>query len=223
MSQIHWASQINADFGVKADWTGGAVPGATDDATFDASGSTFYTVTASTSETVAGIELASTAELSITAGTFTATTGTAAGANAGVMAVGDGTTLALGGAVDNTGAITLGGAKAATNLDLLGNTTLSGGGSIILSSSAENAIFGASSAVTLTNANNTITGGGQIGKGQLTLVNEAKGVIDATTSNALVIDTTGENLTNSGLLEGAGTGGLTVQNTVVHNAGGVIQ
>ena len=41
--------------------------------------------------------------------------------------------------------------------------------------------------MTLTNVDNTISGAGQIGAGQMTLINE--GTIIATGTNALVIDT----------------------------------
>ena len=231
MTTIDSSKAVSANFDTAADWSTGAVPGASDDAILDAAGSADYTVTASSSYTVQGVELAATGELDITAGSFTATKGTDAGANAGLIEVGDGATLGLGGSIDNTGAITLGSTGDTTSLDLLTNTTLSGAGSVILSSNADNEIHGASSGVTLTNVANTISGAGQIGMGDLTLVNEAHGVIDATKSSGtgLVIDTDGRTLVNAGLMEltdntGASTniGGLIIQDTTVSNVGGVI-
>ena len=57
-------------------------------------------------------------------------------------------------------------------------------------------IFGSDTDVTLTNVDNTISGAGQLGDGQMTLVNE--GSIVATGSNALVIDTGANTIVNTG-------------------------
>ena len=54
---------------------------------------------------------------------------------------------------------------------------------------------------------NTISGAGQLGEGQMTLVNA--GAIIATGTNALVIDTGANAVINSGTLEAVGSGGLT--------------
>ena len=59
-----------------------------------------------------------------------------------------------------------------------------------------------------TNVDNTISGAGQIGEGQMMLVNE--GTIDATGTNALTIDTGANAVVNSGTLEATGSGGLIV-------------
>jgi hypothetical protein len=64
----------------------------------------------------------------------------------------------------------------------------------------------------LDNMNNTISGAGQVGHGQLTLHNE--GTIAATGTNALVIDTGANVIVNTGLLEATGTGGLVVDSAV---------
>jgi hypothetical protein len=63
---------------------------------------------------------------------------------------------------------------------------------------------------------NTISGAGQIGHGQMTLVNE--GAIIATGTNELVIDTGTNVITNSGTLEATGSGGLII-NSAVENSG----
>jgi hypothetical protein len=55
---------------------------------------------------------------------------------------------------------------------------------------------------TLTNVDNTISGGGQLGNGQLTLVNEASGVIEGN-GGALIINTGGNTISNAGLMEGS--------------------
>jgi len=127
--------------------------------------------------------------------------------------------LPLSGIIDNTGTITLNSAGSETDLELIQNgITLQGGGQVILSDNAQNVIFGTAADVTLTNVDNTISGAGQLGQGQLDLVNEA--TIDATCMNALVVDTGSNAIANSGTLEATGSGGLVV-NSAVQNSGNI--
>ena len=104
MSQFHWLNAINGSFTNAADWSGGVIPGAFDDAILDAVGSAF-TVTSAVHETVESVQLAANATLSLTGGTFNASAGTGSGANAGVILVGAGATLHVGGTVTNSGTI----------------------------------------------------------------------------------------------------------------------
>ena len=136
--------------------------------------------------------------------------------NAGSMTIGNGAILPLGGTINNTGTIALNSTGDETNLQFIEHgATLQGGGEVILSDSAENLITGASLDVTLTNVDNTISGSGQLGMGQLTLVNE--GTIDATGANALTIDTGANVVTNTGTLEATGSGGLTVLSAIANS------
>src|SRR5450432_3932527 len=105
---VHWTNPVSDNFANPADWTGGVAPGSADDAYLDASGKVAYTVTASASETVNGIDTSATATLAITGGTFTATNGTDIGANAGTISVGNGAALAVAGSFNNTGSIAVG-------------------------------------------------------------------------------------------------------------------
>ena len=131
-------------------------------------------------------------------------------------------TLAVTGTIDNTGTISLLSTNDATELVIGSPTlTLTGGGSVALSDNSGNYIFGAAGTDTLDNVNNTISGAGHLGDGQLTLVNAAAGIIDATGSNALVL-TTGRTITNNGLIEATGTGGLVVQGDTISNASGTL-
>ena len=57
-------------------------------------------------------------------------------------------------------------------------------------------IFGGAADATLTNMDNTISGASRIGNGQMTLIND--GTIDANGSNALLIDTGTNIVSNSG-------------------------
>jgi hypothetical protein len=135
--------------------------------------------------------------------------------NAGNMAIGDGAILPLSGVVHNAGAITLNSVGDETDLQLIGHgITLDGGGQVFLSDNAENIISGTAPDVTLTNVDNTISGAGQLGAGQLTLVNE--GTIDAVGTAPLVIDTGANAVANFGTLEATGSGGLIIHGDVVN-------
>ena len=72
----------------------------------------------------------------------------------------------------------------------------------------------------LDNVNNTISGAGNVGDGQLTLVNETAGVVNANQTTALTLQVTGSGVTNTGLLEATNTGGLFFLNTTVDNSQG---
>ncbi len=220
MSRIHWSNRVDADFNTAADWSAHTVPGAGDDAILDASGVGHYTVAASTSETVNSIQTARAATLSITGGVFTASAGTGSGANRGTILIGDNTTFAAAGTLRNRGTIELNSGGDLTRLSLSAFTTLRGGGHVTLSDSSNNFISGVkgSSAPFLINVDNTISGAGFLFG---SIVNRAKGVIDATgTNNALVIDGSfGLTVTNAGLIESTGAGGLVVEFATIANTG----
>jgi len=136
--------------------------------------------------------------------------------NAGTMTIGDGALLPLAGIINNAGSIALDSAGSETHLQLIQyGMTLQGGGQLVLSDSAENFISGTVSSVTLTNVDNTISGAGHLGAGQMTLVND--GTIVATGLHALVIDTGANVVTNAGTLEATGSGGLIVNSDVANS------
>jgi hypothetical protein len=133
--------------------------------------------------------------------------------NAGMMIVGDGALLPLSGVIDNTATIALDSSGSTTVLQLIQNgITLDGDGQFILSDSDQNFISAAFPGVTLTNVNNTISGAGQIGDWQMTLINQ--GTIVATGTHALTIDTGLNAVINSGVMEATGPGGLIVTSDV---------
>ena len=140
--------------------------------------------------------------------------------NASSMLISDGAVLPLSGVVDNTGTIALNSTGDETDLELIQHgITLQGGGALTLSDSGANAIVGTDPSVILTNVDNIISGAGQLGEGQMTLVND--GTIDATGINALVLDTGSNVITNSGTLEATGSGGLIV-NSAIDNSGNLL-
>ncbi len=136
--------------------------------------------------------------------------------NSADIIIGDGAKLPLSGMIENTGLIELNSTGEETNLQLIqSGATLHGSGQIVLSDSDANIISGTSSSVTLNNQDNTISGAGQLGNGELSLINS--GTIDATGTHALVIDTGANMVLNSGLLEASGSGGMTVVSSIANS------
>ncbi|PZW92567.1 putative secreted protein (type I secretion substrate), partial [Pseudomonas sp. 478] len=133
--------------------------------------------------------------------------------NTGTLSIADGAIMPFGGSIHNSGTIELGSVGSATHLEILfRGATLTGGGQVQLSDSAQNVIFGGSADTVLTNVDNRISGAGQLGAGQMVLVNA--GLILASGVNSLVLDTGTHTITNSGVLESTGTGGMTVASAV---------
>ncbi|WP_342710725.1 VCBS domain-containing protein [Bradyrhizobium sp. B124] len=136
--------------------------------------------------------------------------------NPGAMTIGDGAMLPLSGVIHNTGEIDLQASGDDTLLQLIQTgITLNGGGHVVLSDDDHNVIAGTASNVTLDNVDNVISGAGQIGQGSLTLSNE--GIIDATGTHALVIDTGANLIANDGTLEATGAGGLVLASAVANS------
>jgi hypothetical protein len=139
---------------------------------------------------------------------------------AAFVIINDNTALTLRGAINNSGDLQLsGGNTNATDLLIDGNVTLSGGGQITTSGGTQDIITGTSAAATLTNVDNLIEGSVQLGNGELTLINQASGVINGTGGN-LVINTGASTITNAGLLEASGGGELDIHG-VLNNSGTV--
>jgi hypothetical protein len=137
--------------------------------------------------------------------------------NAGTMTISDGALMPLTGTIHNTGTIALSSTGHETDLQLTQyGMTLEGGGTILLSDSDLNVISGTGSNVTLDNQDNTISGAGSLGNGELSLLNA--GTINANGSHALIIDTGSNVVANSGTLEASGSGGLIIL-SAVENSG----
>ncbi len=219
MALFTWKTAENGNFDTDANWLSGQIPTAIDDVAIVAAG--VYTVTSSANETINSLEMEASATLAVSAGTFAINNGSGTGGLAGTIAIGDAATLSLAGTVTNSGTIKLGSTGDTTELRLAGpSVTLEGGGTISLSNSTANYIFGNSGSFRLTNVNNTIAGAGQLGDGQMVLFNG--GQIVANQLIALVLDT-GNFVSNTGILKSANTsadaGGLVIANTSVDNSG----
>ncbi len=150
-NNVSWKSAVNGDWTTPTDWTGGAVPGATNDVTIGVSGN--YTVSITTEDAAhsltignAGVTvadnaggLALTTKLSLNAGTFALSNG--GGVSGGTFAIAAGATLLSSGtntissAVTDAGTVTLsdgvleltGGGSLGGTLSGLGTLQLGGG------------------------------------------------------------------------------------------------
>ncbi len=161
--------------------------------------------------------------VTITGGTLTGTSGgvftneaaTLSGLtiSAGTVNIPNGTVLNILGTITNKGTINLGSSGSATELNIgSGSVTLAGTGKVILSANANNYILGTG---TLTNQN-TIEGEGNIGDGEMGLINTGSILANETgahTPSTLIISTGAAGFSNS---SGAKNGILNVsaKNTI---------
>jgi hypothetical protein len=187
MAEIHWLEPVNGNWDKASDWSGGVVPGASDDVFLDASETADYTVKVTGFQPVNTLQIASNATLDIgdakAACGFDATHGLS---NAGSIVVGKGSFLDSGGGgsgnLTNTGTIV---AKNGGNLRL--NNVINNSGMIEVESKSLLTASGFSAAYTgggtidlvkasiqggdgkkntlgyLTNVDNLIEGSGVIG------------------------------------------------------------
>jgi hypothetical protein len=223
MTIFTWNVAAGGAFNTPGDWSQPGVPGAADTAILPGFAGAAYTVTSNSGPTVSYLQTAANATLSITGSTFSDTAGTGSGVNAGTIAVGDNGTFSVGGTFDNTGAVNLNSYNPARML-IATATMLTGSGVIDLvegTYAASNELYGATATTTLTNVSDTIKGAGLLGAGQLTLINQAAGVIDASEANhQLILNTGSAVVTNGGLIEATGAAGLSIVGTTINNATG---
>ncbi|MGD0567226.1 MAG: hypothetical protein ABSA78_02380, partial [Candidatus Sulfotelmatobacter sp.] len=128
----------------------------------------------------------------------------------------------ISGTLTNNGTITLDAAGNTTELYLTGNTTLSGTGTVVLTSSNNQwtAYFNGVSGSVLTNQT-TITGWGTIGNSTLEIANASNGIINSNISggNILVNPITTLTSTNAGIMEATNGGALTLSGAPFTNTG----
>ena len=190
----------SGNWGTATSWSLGTVPGSGNNALITTSAST---VQLNVSSTINNLTLGGTDVLnfnnnnSLTVGGTTITNSNSTGAGGIVMSAGNNL----------------------TNLIIGANVTLTGGGTVTLGNSGNNRIYGSVGTDVLTNANNIIQGSGQIGVGQMGLVNQ--GTIDANQATALTIQTS-SGTTNSALLEATAGGNLILNGDTYTNTGGTI-
>ena len=149
---------------------------------------------------------------------------------AGTIQLDNNTTTNLSGTITNSGTILVNSTGNFTDLRIADGTTLTGGGSVVLSDSPFNRIYGTanSGTETLTNVNNTISGAGQIGvSNSIEFINQSAGVINATsatnaliitpTTNSTLVSANGGGFVNQGLLEATAAGGLVLNGGQFNN------
>ncbi len=147
--------------------------------------------------------------------------------NAGDFRVSNNTSLSLVGTINNTGSISLNSTGNFTDLVVSGNVTLTGNGIINFADAAR--LLGTG---ILTNANNILQGqannsGSGVGANQLTVINQAGGLVDANISGGVLnVDPGGSGFSNQGRLR-ASAGGILLLNgnggEGFNNTGGVIE
>ena len=135
-----------------------------------------------------------------------------------------GTSLTLVGDIHDWGAIVVGPSQFEGDPDLIikGDVTLDGSGSVVLND-ANDSIVASHEGSTLTNDSN-IAGAGHIGNGDgnLRLVNENCGTIDANScEQALTLDTGCNQITNAGTLAADNGGVLDVESSVNNTCGSI--
>lgn len=226
-----WKHLGGGAYNTSADWNGGIPDSTTAQADLPTLASA-YTVTSSGNETVDFLEVDPTATLSLTGGTYTVFASSTFYSNAyllGTIGVGAGATIAFGQAgspsadsaeINGGGTLVLSSNLAEATLDVLSPWMgLFNGAQIKLNHNAQ--IIGATTGGgnTLENDSATISGSGTIGNGAsitggngLWLQNALTGTINANgaAGYALVINTGTNAISNQGVLENTGAGGLTI-------------
>ena len=121
----------------------------------------------------------------------------------------DNETVFNGNSIELTGAkMVIGGTVTFDAVVVPGDQPVTYAGSITLSGSTTNEIVSDGSDATLILGDNTISGAGTIGDAHLTLEVQSAGTINATGTEALVLDTGDNVITNAGKLEATGGGTL---------------
>jgi hypothetical protein len=208
MALVQWLRAGNGDFDDAADWSGGRQPGASDTADLDAPDSDPYTVTVATNATVGAIQTAANAALNVYAN-FSATSGTAQGANDGAIYVQSGANLTLDGTVTNVGFIEMFATTSPASL-IVGTAglTLTGGGVVFLDfqGASDQRIIAAPGGGVLDDVDNRISGQGFIGGAGLTLITGPMGFIEAK-AGLLTVDTGSNTIINNGTIDAEGLPG----------------
>jgi hypothetical protein len=161
-------SGSNDDWSNASNWNNGAIASGENILINLTTAATIDDVTS----TIGNLTLSNTGDSVTTNSGVTLTVGSGI-SNAGTIALGNNSVLNVTGNITNSGSITLNSTGNETELVLNGNVVLSGGGTLTLSNNAQNYIFGSNSLFQLTNQE-TIQGAGQIGHGQMALVNSGQ-------------------------------------------------
>jgi hypothetical protein len=214
---IFWSTSVTSgSFTDPTNWTKGVVPGVNDVAELITSGGFLNAIVSSGSlVTVLGTNIVGAGAELIIDTPFTATEGTATGANQGTVQVNSGGQFNFGGTFNNPGNVDVasGGTATVERFD----TTLKGGGAFGMDSDS---VLNVPAFITLTNVDNLIGANGTI-QGAGTLINQSKGRIDG-----LELNGTGKielAVKNTGLLEATNSFALDITSSVDNTGGGTIR
>src|SRR5580700_10038570 len=199
-----WQGGASGNWNVAGSWSLGTVPGSGNNAVITTSGST---VTLNVAGSIAGLTIGGSDVLTFNNNNILTVTG---------PTITNSNSTGSGGlqfnSTNNSTGIEIGSAA----------VSLTGGGTVTMSNNTGNLIQGAASADVLTNVNNTIQGSGRIGAGQMGLVNQSAGVIDANQSSVSLTIQTSSGTTNTGTLEATAGGNLVLDGDTYTNTNGTI-
>jgi hypothetical protein len=201
--------------------------------TFDNTGGTIQALDGSQVQLVTSASVSNGTLSSSGSGFVTVTSGNSAFlsnlANTGTIITENNTLLGIIGTIDNSGTITIVSTGNTTSLNLnAGNTTLTGGGTVFLSSPGASTSAVINGTGTLSIVNQTIEGNGSIGSNAIGIDNQVLGLINANVSGEILnVDPSAANgLTNTGVMQASNGGILRLDGFgagTFNNAGGLIQ
>ena len=175
------------------------------------------TITLSSSSTISGGTVMNTATGLIRAiSGSNRLSGAVTNPSGGTIQVDNGVTLIFDGSgtYSNAGTILIDGTTT-TQLQIDGDASISGGGTIELSDSVNNFLQGFSAPDSLINEDLTIKGAGNIGNNSLQLIN--RGTVEANGSNLLTLDPPTAGFVNKGMIRAVGGSTLKILNGTVTN------
>ena len=149
---------------------------------------------------------------------------------AGKITVANGSLLVVADDWRNSGSININGASDPTGIDIDTGATwqLLGDGTVTLNGSDDSFISSLGAGATLDNNGDFITGAGQIGDSDMTINNNANGVIQANGGGLSISSAGGDSLYNAGAMSATSSGSLFVDSALVNygrliaNSGGLI-
>ena len=176
--------------------------------------------TSGASANITGGTLSGTGTFNVVAGQFAGLTDLT---HSGTLNVENNAHLRLTGAINNTGNISVNSTAQIADLQIqAAGATLDGGGTVTFTHPSSQ-INGAAGA-TLTIANQTLQGYGNIGANTVELNNTAGGLINANSAgNTLIVDTSAAGGVNQGIMRASAGGILRINGANINNTGGSIQ
>ena len=228
MMTDNWTNRAGGDFNSVLNWSAG-IPDDSTAAQITANGT--YTVTSSSHNGVATLEMAKHATLAVNSSNFLILLGSGPGGLAGTIDVNANTYLLLGQMGESTTFANSGAINDSAEMEVVQTVTLTGKGKIVLAGNNSEIVAypGINSGLTngTATSGNTISGYGVIGDQTdsfLSFSNDPKGVVNANNGAGLLkIDTDGGAVTNAGLMEASNDGLLSLYGIMTQTGKGQIK